>query len=209
MLPRRLASRAYWAYDGLLQNHTLKTSTVSGGVLAVAGDALTQAATTNGGVYDARRGAAFGLFGATLTGPVNFLWLRRLNAIVERFAPQGGSPAVAAKVAIQSCFFQPLVYVPLFYVFTAVVRGWSFETASHRVRTEFIGTMKSIWAFWIPVCSFTFSFLPLRQQAVFMSGVSLCWNAILSWITNSRAGASSQATREHRPRSSTSTSDAG
>ena len=194
---RTLPTRAYVAYDGLLQRHTLMATTVSGALLAVAGDGITQFATaTSDGSgssssvssayqeYDARRGAAFALFGAALTGPVNYVWLRRLNAIVDRLAPQGGSPAVASKVVLQSIFFQPLIYVPLFYTFTAVIRGWKWEYAAERVRTDYITTMKSIWAFWTPVCTFTFSVLPLRQQAVFMSAVSLCWNAILSFITN-------------------------
>lgn len=185
----RLPSRAYVAYDGLLQRHTLKTTTVSGGALAVAGDGLTQAATCEDGPscsYDVPRGAAFCLFGAALTGPVNYVWLQKLNTLVGRLAPQGGAAAVAAKVGLQSSFFQPLVYVPLFYAFTAAVRGWTWTHTVDKVRSEYVSTMAHIWAFWTPVCTFTFSVLPLRQQAVFMSVVSLCWNAILSFVTNRR-----------------------
>ena len=84
------------AYDSLLQRHRLATTTVTGGVLAIVGDAFTQAATQP--AYDASRGTSFALFGATVTGPVNFLWLNRLDKIVRSLAPQGGALGIGCKV---------------------------------------------------------------------------------------------------------------
>ena len=173
---------AYTVYDGLLQTQRLPTTTLTGAILALLGDAFTQAATSS--VYDGSRGIAFALFGATVTGPVNYVWLGLLNDMVLRVAPNGGMTAVGAKVAIQSLFFQPCVYVPLFFAFTAIFRAWSMEQARERVVAEYPGTLKSLWLFWTPICVFTFAMLPVRQQAIFFSGVSLCWNAILSFLTN-------------------------
>jgi hypothetical protein len=173
---------AYTVYDGLLQTQRFVTTTVTGAILALLGDAFTQAATSN--VYDVSRGVAFALFGATVTGPVNYVWLGLLNDMVLRLAPHGGMMAVGCKVAIQSLFFQPCVYVPLFFAFTAVFRAWSVEQARERVVAEYPGTLKSLWLFWTPICVFTFAVLPVRQQAIFFSGISLCWNAILSFLAN-------------------------
>ena len=172
-VPSALRS-AYVTYDGLLQSMPI-TTTATGALLALLGDAFTQAATSTS--YDFSRGMAFGLFGATVTGPVNHVWLNRLNDIVFRIAPRGGISAVVAKVAIQSAFFQPMVYVPLFFIFTAVFRAWSWDQMRERVTAEYPGTLKSLWLFWTPICFFTFAVLPVRQQAIFFSGVSLCWNA--------------------------------
>ena len=174
---------AYLIYDELLQTQRLITTTVTGAVLAVLGDAFTQVATTGWTSYDLYRGVGFGFFGATVTGPVNFVWLNLLNDAVNRLAPQGGMRAVVAKVTIQSAFFQPFVYVPLFFGFTAAFRGWSPQQARERIGAEYVGTLQSLWAFWTPICVFTFACLPVRQQAIFFSGVSLAWNAILSFLT--------------------------
>lgn len=159
---------AYRAYDGLLQSHRLATTTASGAVLAWLGDACTQWA-TQPGAYDVPRGVAFGAFGAFLTGPVNYFWLNHLAELVTRLAPAGGMYAVLVKVGIQTFFFQPVVYVPLFFGFTAAFRGWSAEAAWGRVKAEYPGTLRSLWAFWTPICVFVFAVLPVRQQAICFS----------------------------------------
>jgi hypothetical protein len=182
----RRARSLYEGYDGLLQRYRLATTTVTGAVLAFAGDACTQTATSADGLdgYDLNRGVSFAFFGATVTGPVNFLWLSRLDSLVTRLAPQAGWLAIGTKVTIQTFFFQPFVYVPLFFGFSAALRGWSFETAQERVRQEYTRTVVSLWSFWTPIVVFTFAVLPVRQQAIFFSGVSLVWNAVLSFLSN-------------------------
>jgi hypothetical protein len=102
-------------YDGLLKSHKLTVTTISGAVLAAAGDACTQAATSEGGkplAYDAKRGLTFALFGALVTGPINCFWLTRLDTVVRWLAPAGGRIATSAKVATQTFFFQPIVCAP-------------------------------------------------------------------------------------------------
>ena len=75
------------AYDGLRQSHRLATTTVTGAILAMIGDGFTQAATSREPTYDLYRGLAFAAFGATVTGPVNYVWLTRLAETVGRLAP--------------------------------------------------------------------------------------------------------------------------
>ncbi len=152
------------AYDGLLQSHRLATTTVTGAILAMIGDGFTQAATSREPTYDLYRGLAFAAFGATVTGPVNYVWLTRLAETVGRLAPAGGLAAVFWKVGIQTFFFQPCVYVPLFFDFTAVFRGWTGAAAWERVKAEYVGTLRSLWAFWTPICVFVFAVLPVRHQ---------------------------------------------
>ena len=85
---------------------------------------------------------------------------------------------------MQTFFFQPVVYVPLFFCFSAVFRGWPAEVAWERVRAEYVPTITSLWAFWTPICVFTFAYMPVRQQAIFFSAISLAWNALLSFLSN-------------------------
>ena len=101
---RRLLS----GYNELLRRHRLPTSTVSGAILAYAGDGITQMATCvrTGDDYDARRGVAFTLFGGFFTGPINYTWLGWLDKRVTKAAPAGGLRAVALKVCAQSFVLQ-------------------------------------------------------------------------------------------------------
>ena len=171
--------RVLAAYDGLLTRHRLTTSTASGALLSFAGDAVVQRASPE--PHDAGRAAAFTIFGGVLTGPINYVWLDALENAVRRLTPIGGARAIAAKVAIQSFFFQPCVYLPGFYVTNTLVRGWSASEAYQHVRAEYGGTLVRIWLVWTPAVIFTFGWLPVRTQAVFFSGVGFVWNVILSW----------------------------
>lgn len=174
-LARSIARR----YDTLLQRHRLITSTVSGAVLSFAGDQVIQRSSAE--PYDADRAAAFTIFGGVLTGPINYNWLDALERAVRRLAPAGGAPALAAKVTLQSVFFQPFVYLPTFFGTNAVVRGWSVGEVLAHSKAEFSGTLVRLWIVWTPAVVFTFGYLPVRQQAVFFSGVGFVWNCILSW----------------------------
>ena len=173
------ARRLLSAYDGLLTRHRLLTSTVSGAAMSYGGDAVVQSSSPE--PHDVGRAVAFTIFGGVLTGPINYIWLDALEKAVRRLAPAGGLHALAAKVTIQSVFFQPLVYLPCFFVTNGLVRGWCASDAYEHVRAEYGATLVRLWALWTPAVIFTFGWLPVRSQAVFFSGVGFAWTAILSW----------------------------
>ncbi len=177
--PLRAALRSY---DELLKQRPLSTTSAVGAALGVGGDALTQQITS--APYDLPRALSFGLFGAFLTGPVNYVWLPRLDSLVTSLAPAGGLRAVAIKVGFQGLFFQPAVYLPLFFGFSAATRGWSYDATAERVRSDYGRTLVSLWSFWTPICIYVFSSLPVRQQSTVFSLVSFTWNALLSFLSN-------------------------
>ena len=180
--PMRVLQR----YDSLLTSHRLKTTTATGALLGLAGDAATQLA-SNPIAYDSKRGTSFALFGGAVTGPVNYLWLQRLDSLVNKLAPMGGWRAVSCKLGVQTFFFQPFVYVPLFFTFSSCTRGWTTDHALQRIREDYKTTLLSLWTFWTPICVLAFSALPMRQQAPFFSAVSLIWNGVLSFLSNKQA----------------------
>ena len=109
MLLHRVARLAK-AYDGILQRHRLAASTVSGAVLAFAGDFLIQASIqAKGGEFDAGRSLSFVLLGGVMTGPINYVWLRALERAVHTIAPVGGFRALACKLTLQSFILQPFI----------------------------------------------------------------------------------------------------
>ena len=77
-----------------------------------------------------------------------------------------------------------MIYVPTFFLFNALARGWSTETLTERVKSDYTSTVRTIWVVWTPLVIFAFVALPMHQQAVFFSGFGLVWNSILSFISN-------------------------
>ena len=124
---------------------------------------------------------AFTVFGSLLTGPINFVWLNALEKWTSQIVPTGGFWArIGCKVFLQSTILQPFIYLPTFYSVTSIVRGWSPTEAYVKVREAYPGTLVRLWMFWTPCVVYTFGWLPVRQQAVFFSGVGFAWNVVLS-----------------------------
>lgn len=175
-------------YDTALQSNRLATSTASGAVLALAGDFAAQAGqaatSSDGQTYDTRRGATFAIFGGVVTGPINYVWLNSLERWTARLAPGGGTRALLTKVCLQSGVLQPFIYLPTFFAVTALANRNTVEQACQRVRDDYGATLGRLWLFWTPSVIFAFKLLPVRQQAVFFSGMGLTWNVILSCLAN-------------------------
>jgi hypothetical protein len=105
-----LLHRCLRSYDKALARHRLATSTVSGSLLAFAGDYLVQASTqAEGGDFDAPRSLSFVLLGGVMTGPINYVWLGALERAVHVLAPMGGYRALACKMTLQSFVLQPFI----------------------------------------------------------------------------------------------------
>lgn len=195
-------------YDRLLVSHPFRTSVVTGAILGWAGDALTQhrqmmeqeAENKQMGdiepaqpiTFDVRRSLAFMAFSAYMSGPVNYVWLVQLQRMVSRLAPTGGIRALATKMMLQATILQPLIFLPSFFTFNGIVRGWSFQHTIERARKEYWSTLRYVWAFWTPAVAFAFGVLPIRQQAVFFAFVGFMWNACLSAFSNPRKQSSNR-----------------
>ena len=185
-----VAKRALKYYDGLLTSHRLATTTLSGMILALASDAVTQTAQVcydkkNRGEdeseFDADRALAFACFGGAITGPITYVWL----SFIDRIATlHFGKFRTLGKVVLQMSVYEPIIYLPLFFGVNASVRGWSMSELKRRFSDEYASSLLTLWTFWTPVFWFAFRKLPVRQQSVFFSAVSFAWNALLSYISN-------------------------
>jgi hypothetical protein len=189
-------------YDGLLSRQPFRTSTLTGAILGWAGDALTQRrqlleqATEHlqsldvqpevPQQFDIRRSLAFTVFSAYMSGPVNYVWLVQLHRAVAYVAPNGGARALACKMALQASILQPLIFLPSYFAFNGIVRGWSRQDTLDRARREYWPTLQYVWAFWTPAVAFAFGVLPMRQQPAFFALVGFAWNACLSAFSNPR-----------------------
>ena len=44
-----------------------------------------------------------------------------------------------------------MIYVPTFFLFNALARGWSTETLTERVKSDYTRTVRTIWVVWTPL----------------------------------------------------------
>ena len=162
-------------YTARLQEKPLLTKTVTGFAMALAGDLVAQRSEHPGQPVDMRRLAAFTVFGAAWTGPVNHRWL----PLVARL------PNLGTKLLAQHGFLNPLVYVPVFLTWNAVAQGKDWGETRGYVQERYPKVLGSVLAFWAPVTAVVFTRVPEVLQSVTMAAISLVWNVAFSFVSNS------------------------
>ena len=202
-------------YNQLLRKRPVLVNTLTGTTLCFVGDLAVQGASQRVGSaecggdgqdgdssatppIDLRRTAFFTAFGGAWAGPVNVAWFGLLE---RRFpAATGGKRAVLRKLALQHGLLNPLIYVPAFLGYWGFTMGHNAPSGQHwragayelgaaraKITDEWWGTIKKVWAVWIPVTAVMFAAVPLLHQPLYIAAVSLGWNSNLSFFANSAA----------------------
>ena len=189
------------AYKNQLATNPLITKMMTGGSLAVCGDAIAQS--QNDDEYDKRRAMSFAGFDFVYRAVQHFAF----PAIVTQFHGQyiasllAHSPALSHLVNNQlsgggvdpQYYFGameqtlasqlgivPFFYYPVFYTVTAFVQGLDQDAAVERAKDTFVPLMKRNLMFWIPVQFIQFGFIDTSLQIPFLSVAGLCWTFIIS-----------------------------
>mmetsp|Transcript_26265 Transcript_26265/g.42054 ORF Transcript_26265/g.42054 Transcript_26265/m.42054 type:complete len:225 (+) Transcript_26265:131-805(+) len=190
-------SGLFGMYMSALKKRPLPVKTATGCFAACVGDVIAQKVQSGGEEpLDMRRLMAFTLYGAVWTGPVNHVWLARL----ERWFPAaGGRQNLAKKVFVQQFVWSPIVYLPSFFVANNLLRGRSIEEMKEDMRKRYWATYISCVVFWVPTNSILFARVPEVLQSVTMAGINCVWNSMLSFIANSHFFADLFHGEEHVP----------
>ena len=189
------------AYKNQLATNPLITKMMTGGTLAVCGDAIAQS--RNDDEYDKRRALSFAGFDFIYRAVQHFAF----PAIVHQCQGQyiasllAASPAVSHLVNNQlgaggvdpQYYFGameqtlasqlgivPFFYYPVFYTITAFVQGLDQEAAVQRAKDTFVPLMKRNLLFWIPVQFIQFCYIDESLQIPFLSVAGLGWTFIIS-----------------------------
>jgi hypothetical protein len=186
-------------YKQTLAAHPLPTKMITGGTLAVAGDAIAQSRSKDE-EYDKRRASSFMAF------DMCYRALQHVSfpVIVQQCQGQYIGGAIASIPLIASFFnnlglenpayyygameqtlasqlgIVPFIYYPVFYVLTAFVQGLDAEGAVNRAKETFIPLMKRNLLFWIPVQFVQFGFIEESLQIPFLAVAGLAWTFIIS-----------------------------
>ena len=187
------------AYLDALSTWPLATKMITGGSLAVAGDALAQARVVAEQPYDARRAASFALFdmayralqhatyptivahfhGQYLCGAVSFV-------LAQYYLPLDVAAALERTMCSQLGIV-PFIYYPVFFTLTAALQGLNAEAAVQRAKDMFVPLMQRNLMFWVPAQFVQFSYVPEDLQIPFVSVCGLVWTAILSVLAGAAA----------------------
>ena len=102
---------------------------------------------------------------------------------LERKLPQaGGWRSLTGKVLITQCVINPFIYLPLFFTWTGLARGHSFEHIADHLQREAWTTLSATWMIFTPVNVFNYSLTPVRHQANISAMASFIFNIALSVV---------------------------
>ncbi len=180
------------AYKGSLLAYPFVTNMATGGVLAFLGDAIAQSQNKK---YDHARAASLVSFdviyraaqcvlfpwivhvcdGTYLGYPISFVTSNvNLNALA----------AIERTIANQF-FVVPLLYYPVFFLWTGYVQGLTYDEIVKRAQTTMVPLLKRNWLFWLPVQYFQFGYVDEPLQIPFICVAGLAWTFILSAMAGS------------------------
>lgn len=198
-------------YKDLLATYPLQTKMATGGLLAVAGDAIAQSRDIEE-KYDKRRALSFMCFdmcyralqhgafpiivqqcqGQYIAGLVSALGL---SSQLLPHLPVSYTAAMEQTLASQLGIV-PLLYYPVFFSLTGLVQGLNTEQSISRAQENFIPLMKRNLLFWIPVQFIQFGFIEEGLQIPFLSVCGLAWTFILSIIAGSTKSYNNEADQQ-------------
>lgn len=180
------------AYKQNLMEHPLTTKMLTGGTLAVCGDAIAQNQQKDGSEYDTNRALSFGVFDMSyralqhysfpfLVNHCHGQFLGSLAAIVgaTQWAP------VMEETLGSQLVIVPLLYYPVFFALTGFLQGLTVEASVDRAKETFLPLMQRNLLFWIPIQFVQFGFVPDDLQIPFLSCAGLAWTFILSVFAGS------------------------
>jgi len=125
--------------------------------------------------HDYRRTVALASFGFFYYGgPCKFFYLLYDKLFTS----------VALKVAVDACVHTPFILVPSFYVTTLTIKGKSKDQMLKQLKDEWVEASVGSLAFWGPVCTVNFMFVPQHSRVLVVSMMGFFHKTWLSWVSN-------------------------
>lgn len=153
-------------------SHPIVTQSLTAAACFFVGDILAQA--LQGQAYDAPRTIRLVIFGLCVLGPVGHTWYSWVDKHITK---------VVEKVALDQLVWAP-IFTCVFFAFNALLSG-AISTVNDEIRGKLLHVLLVNWTFWPAAHVLNFSYVPPQYRILYISLLSIPWNAFLSWMANS------------------------
>lgn len=143
--------------------------------------------------FDPARAFRMMAFGVCVLGPLGHYWYRYL----DRVFPGTSVREVVKKVFLDEFCMNP-PYLLSFFLFMSLLEGHNRQEATDRLKKEFWPTYTLDIAIWCPAAAINFLFVPPTHRVLYVSGISVFWNAWLSFVSNKDSAEKKQQERAER-----------
>lgn len=126
---------------------------------------------------DWKRSLRMAAFGFGFIGPFSHYFYRTLDKRLPGNAPR----TIALKVLADQTIFS-FTYLPLFFIFEDALQGKSWPEMKKNVKERFLPTYIAELAVWPAAQTFNFWLVPPSQRVLYISVISIGWNAYLSRV---------------------------
>ncbi|KAF5328195.1 hypothetical protein D9619_013386 [Psilocybe cf. subviscida] len=175
-----MALRFLSAYNNLLHRRPMLTQCATGAVIFAAGDLVAQQVVEKRGLkgHDLTRTARVVAYRGLIFGPLLTKWFQYLNSVNASSSIR----TLAYRVGLDQFVAGPM-FIGLFYTTMSVMEGVPHE-ALPRLERAFMPSLMVGWGVYMPVQILNFTLVPPHMRVLFVSGISLFWNAYLSAANN-------------------------
>ena len=148
---------------------------------------------------DARRVAIFTTFGFGFLGCWQYVLFVKVmprlfpgveafaaKPLREKLADRAGLRAVAGQVALENLVNNAVLYFSCFYTVQALIEDRPLLDGLRRFRDNFGEDLPAIWAWWVPVQTFNFTFSPLWMRVPVTTAASFVWTTYVSFSRGGR-----------------------
>lgn len=181
-----IANKLRNAATQLFSKYLLVTNTCTASSLLALGDCITQQIERLDNpdkTYNFHRTGRMFTMGF-LFGPVTHVWYK----ILDRYLPGTAMRTVGKKILADQAVAGPF-FCSAFFMGMSLLEGKSTREGADEVKAKFWTVYLMDWCIWPPAQFINFFFLPPSVRVVYVSGITLVWNTILSWMKH----------REHHP----------
>lgn len=147
------------------------------GLFCASGDLINQKIILKQEKLDILRTLRVSSWGFFFAGPVLYRWFLTL----ERLFPGQGIHSVLPKVALDQICFSPMM-ISSFFAWVGITGGSSVSDVHKKIKSDLWPTLKMNWVVWPTAQAINFGLIPVNQRVAFVGGVSVIWNALLSYM---------------------------
>jgi len=161
-------------YDTIVKTYPLSSKCLTASSLFLLGDVIYQVVEKKP-EWDYKRMCRMAIFGGAVFGPAGHYWYH----LLETKLPGTTKREVFLKVLADQAVFAPPFYASFFYIMP-LLEGKSHQQRVENVKQNFVTTILVDLSVWPTIQAVNFRYVPGDHRVLFVSAVSIGWNAFLS-----------------------------